>query len=266
MKIGVLGCGYQCEKELDERLNPWFNLADRYNFIFSFVSVQFKEYANLGYKYDNSETEQKLIYYQGQDLIQYTYFSTIPLIESDARDKALEPLLKENCDLIWLLDLSDEYYTETQIRDIINYIQKEEFIDWFSIPMRNYIFLGKEWISGFCPPRIWRVNIIKDTYNKFRLSKFYWDNDVVYTCSMSKPDIEKSYKEFSNKSVPKNLINDGIKHLTWLHSNGQQKYEYQMKHFGHCGYKWNYDTNQLEFNKEFHEKNNIPIPEVFKDE
>jgi ribosomal protein L6P/L9E len=53
--------------------------------------------------------------------------------------------------------------------------------------------------------------------------------------------------------------------MTWLHSNGKDKYEYQMKHFGHCGYKWNYETNQLELNLEFYAKNKIDIPKIINE-
>ena len=33
-----------------------------------------------------------------------------------------------------------------------------------------------------------------------------------------------------------------------------------MKHFGHCGYKWNYELNKLEFNQEYYLKNNEKTP------
>ena len=57
-----------------------------------------------------------------------------------------------------------------------------------------------------------------------------------------------------------------IPHYTWLNDRiGKRKVEYQHRHFGHCGYKWNNDKHCLEFDESFHEKHNIPIPKVIKD-
>jgi hypothetical protein len=53
--------------------------------------------------------------------------------------------------------------------------------------------------------------------------------------------------------------------MTWLHSNGKEKYEYQIKHFGECSYEWNYETNKLEFNKDFFDRKSILPPIVYKD-
>jgi hypothetical protein len=36
-----------------------------------------------------------------------------------------------------------------------------------------------------------------------------------------------------------------------------------MKHFGHCGYKWNYETNLLEINEEFYLKTKQQIPIIY---
>jgi hypothetical protein len=53
-----------------------------------------------------------------------------------------------------------------------------------------------------------------------------------------------------------------VKHLTWMHENGKSKYEYQMKHFGACSYKWNYQKNELEFNEDFFIRNNVTKPKI----
>ena len=262
MRIGVLGCGYSCENKLDERLNSWFNLAKEFNLVFSFVSVPFKEYIELNIYQDNIYTLKKLIEYKDKGFIQHIYISNTPQTEAEARNEALEPLLEDRCDFIWLLDLADEYYTEENIRNIIEYINKggNDFYNWFSIPFRNYIFSGKEYILGFCPPRIFRVNPVGDLI--YKLSSFRWDNDIIYK---DPNGLIKDYINLASKKIPEKLLDNGIKHMTWLHSNGKQKYEYQMKHFGHCGYKWNYETNQLEFNLDYYKQNNLPIPEIHYD-
>jgi hypothetical protein len=117
----------------------------------------------------------------------------------------------------------------------------------------NYIFDGNEWVDDFCPPRIF-----KNTFSK-KIKKFYWDNDIIYEYN----NMEINYKSLSECKIPKNVAH--IKHMTWLHSNGKAKYEYQMKHFGECSYKWNYEINKLEFNKEFFGSKSILPPVIYKD-
>ncbi len=269
MKLGVIYCCYGNPEYIDDCLDPWIEAKKTNNILIAAVHGQFKEYHELGIPDNDIESIRQLsiLYREGnkiENLYVQNHYSSFTHYQSEAeiRDKGLQWLLQQNCDYIWLLD-NDEFYTVGQINNIINYIQKEEFIDWFSILFKNYIFSGREWISGFCPPRIFKVNLLdKD----LKLNNFYWDNDVKYlagiNCKLVGDTTLWSYKGLSNKSIPNNLLSGGIKHLTWLHTNGKLKYEYQMKHFGHCGYKWNYDTNQLEFNLEFHQKNNIPLPEI----
>lgn len=260
MKIGILCCGFSCHEKLDERMLPWFFLSKEFNLVFSVISCRFKEYEELNINQDNTTTRLYLENLYDDGKIQYLRIPDESLSEAEARNLALKPLLDNSCDYVWLLDLSDEYYTELQIRNIINYIQKEEFVTWFSIPFKNYVFDEKQWIGGFCPPRIFKVN------NSIlcRLKKCYWDNDFEYDIGSG---ISVSYKNLSNKSIPLNLINNGVKHLTWLHSNGKNKVAYQEKHFGvgNCSYKWNNKENKLEFNLDYYKKHNIPLPTVYID-
>jgi len=175
--------------------------------------------------------------------------------EAEIRDKGLQWLLKQNRDWILLLD-NDEFWSLEQINKLIEYLSKDDFCAWYSIHYRNYVFDKNHYILGFCPPRVFSTNFMGR-----KLHSFFWDNDINYTSDGKQM---YSYKPLANKPIPRNILE--VKHLTWLHSNGKLKYEYQMKHFGRCGYKWNYETNQLEFNQEFHKKNNIAIPELIKDE
>lgn len=258
-KIGVLGCGYACEKNLDKRLNPWFNLEEEYNIVFSFVSGRFKEYEDLNINQDNTKTCLLLKEYLYKGLIKYLEIPKEPLNEAETRNCALVPLLADDCDLIYLLDLSDEYYTEKQIINIFNYINREdnEFIAYFNTNFRNYIFSGKEWIDGFCPPRAFRVN-----YGALKLDSFYFDNDARYINGQNK---FIDYKILPNNEISKKLA--WIKHLTWTHENGRDKEIYQRRHFNNiCSYKFNNETNKLEFDIDgYYKKFNIPVPEVYKD-
>jgi len=253
MKIGILGCGYNCVNDLDNRLAPWFEAAKEFNIIFSFVSCMFKEYKDLNINIDNSGTIKYFEDLKNKNLIQHFNFSELSLPESEARNLALFPLLSDNVDCVWLLDLSDEYYTEKEIRSIISYISNDKFIQWYAINFKNYILDGKQWIDDFCPPRIF--------FNSrgLGISKFYWDNDVIYTNGKE----TFNYKTLVFKMVPKHAAH--VRHMTWLHSNGKLKVEYQNRHFGHCSYKWNEETNELEIDKNFFIRNNIPQPIIHKD-
>jgi len=73
------------------------------------------------------------------------------------------------------------------------------------------------------------------------------------------------YKNASHLEIPRNIAH--IKHMTWLHSNGKAKVEYQKKRWGEegCSYSWNYEKNILEFNEAFYAKNNLALPNLIKE-
>lgn len=253
MKIGVLGCGFNCIEDIENRLSPWFEVAKQEEIVFSFVSCMFKEYEDLSIVIDNSETIKYFQNLQNNNQIKYFNSSNKPLVESEARNLALFPLLEENVDCVWLLDLSDEYYSRDEIQSIIKYISNDKFIAWYKINFKNYILDGKQWIDDFCPPRIF--------FNSrgLKISKFYWDNDIIYTNGKE----NFNYTGLVYKNIPKHIAH--VRHMTWLHSNGKIKVEYQNKHFGHCSYKWNEEKNELEIDKNFFIINNIPQPIIHRD-
>ena len=264
LKIGILGCGFACNNKLDERLNPWFNVAKELNIVFSFVSARFIEYEKLGIKQDNRITKNILLDYKNLGQLQYLECPETTLSEAEARDLALQHLLKENCDLTYLLDLSDEFYTEQQIKNIFNFINKEDnqYVAWFSTPMKNYIFDGtQQWVDGFSPPRCF-----KTVFGSSKLTRVYFDNDMEYTSGLGQ---KIDYKFLPTRQIPKHLINKGIKHITWTHENGKLKEKYQRQHFSNnlCSYKFNEKTQKLEFDIDgYYKKLNIPVPEVHADE
>lgn len=265
-KIGLIYCCYGNPEYINNCIKPWINLKENlYDIKIAAVNGQFKEYHDMGLEDNNFDTELKLNKLKESGAIDYlyiqnptNYFDEFKIYETEGqiRDKALQYLLKEECDIIWLLD-NDEFYTEEQIEqiiDVINLVWNKD-ITWFSILMKNYIFSGKKYIAGFAPPRIFRVNANPWT----RLYNFYYDNDVMYE------DKEKgqlnNYKLYESKKIPV-----GIKHLTWLHSNGKEKVNYQLKHFGHCSYKWNEQEQKIEIDYDFYIRNGLNFPIIYQDE
>ena len=119
MRIGILFAIYNCENYVDDCLKPWFNLKKTYDITMSCTSGMFKPYLELGFKPKNKGTLQKLIQYDIDYLISTGSNSLID--EDQSRNNALN-LLKQNNDIIWIVD-GDEFYTENQIINIINFIE-----------------------------------------------------------------------------------------------------------------------------------------------
>lgn len=249
MKIGVLFCGYNSEDYVEDSLGAW---VDRDDCVISAVSVPFLEYKNQEPFED--ETTNILRKYQNEDKIQFLVDFPKFIKEHEARDQALNYLLLDGVDIVWLVD-ADEIYKTEEIDAIIKYV-KENPACWYSLSLRNFVFDKNTYLKEpFCPPRIFQT-----TWNNLSDIKFYWDNDICYHDFMQEqPEI--SYEFLEKKDVPKEVA--WIDHYSWLSDEtSKRKVKYQMDHFGHCGYKWNEQTDLLEFNDEFYEKNDLTKPEV----
>jgi hypothetical protein len=252
MKIGIIYCGYNSLPYVRQSLYPFINAKDE-GLISQVcaVSIPFMEYFDINQ--NNDGTTELLLDFYNKSFINHIFTNPSYIQEHKARDLCLQYLKIMNCDIIWMVD-ADEFYNLEDIKNIINFINENPDYCWYSINFKNYIFDGKQWVDGFCPPRIF-----KNKFNLINIDSFFWDNDIAY----KKNNDFINYKNLSSLEIPKEIAH--IKHMTWLHENGKLKYEYQMKHFGHCGYKWNYETNLLEINEEFYLKNHQNIPIIYND-
>jgi hypothetical protein len=261
IKLGIIFCAYDHPDYVENCLNPWIAAKSKHNIKIAGVHGLFRENAENGVKDEDFETQSKLISLNNSGELDYLYLqnnyaqSSPKKYETEAqiRNYALQYLLTQEINYVLLLDL-DEFWTEQEIDNVFNYLSRLEnkFYAWFSINYKNIVFDGTKYLDTFCPPRVFKVNL-----GAYKLNEIYWDNDFNYIDGEGKI---KSYKEFSNKSIPKNLA--FINHLTWLDKDGPDKYLYQMKHFGHCGYKWNEIEKRLEFNLEFYNKIGQKSPEL----
>jgi len=248
MKIGILGCFYDCAEDIDEVLQPWGKLKNEseHEVIITSVHSQFKEYAQMGMPDFDGVTAAKVADNKNVDL---PFTSMVPLTEAEARSLPLGYLLQQEVDMFWMLD-GDEFYTYEDINSILNYVIENPDYYYYKINFKNYIFDGKKWIDGFCPNRIFWTN------KEEKVSKFYYDNDILYESGKRQPDLSCS-------EIPREIAH--IRHMTWLHSNGEKKVKYQEKHFGECSYLWNRDTSELEFNSSYYKKHNKEAPVVNED-
>lgn len=270
MKIGLVACGFDCSENIDKVLESWNNLKQDKTFnhelVFSVVYGQFSEYAEMFGKQEVTKPDWVDKY---SNLIDHFVISE-PSSEANHRNLALKPLLDQNCDVIWLLDIQDEFYTEKNIKDIINYIQHNSYYCWYSVCLKNYVFDDKTYLlDPFTPPRIFRTS-----FNGYKLNKFAFDNDPVYTNhnTVDLPGVNYdydstryiSYKQFVNMVIPQQCA--FIPHATWLsNEKSKSKVDYQRKHLGECSYKWNEKENKLEFDEMFYMRHGMFLPYLGND-
>lgn len=263
-KFGLIFCAYGIPEYVENSISPWIKLKDKLNITITACHGLFKESFENGVIDDDFATQSKLIELKKEGKIDYLYLQNKydnlndgPKYETEAkiRDYCLQYLLENNVDYVILWDL-DEFTTEQEIENLINYIQKPEnkFYYSFNIEYKNLVFTESQYIEGFTPPRVFKVDA-----GPYRIKEIYWDNDVSYI-GKAAGDVQ-SYKNFAAKVVPKQVIFP--LHKSWL-SNERSliKKNYQTKHFGACSYKWNHDKNELEFDLDFYKKHNIPVPTV----
>ncbi len=249
MKIGILGCFYDCAEDIDDVLEPWKRVKEEsysHELLISSIHCQFKEYADMGIPNYDGHTAAKIAENKTIDL---PFTSMVPLTEAQARSLPLNFLLEQDVDAVWLLD-GDEFYTIKEINSIIKYVEDNPDYYYYKINFKNYIFDGKKWIDGFCPNRIFWTN------KAHKIDKFYWDNDILY----SNGSTQSSFPECE---IPRDVAH--IRHMTWLHSNGKKKTEYHAKHFGECSYKWNEEKSEIELDLDYYKKHSKETPKINED-
>jgi hypothetical protein len=166
--------------------------------------------------------------------------------ENGSKSAALNAL-KNECDLVWILD-SDEFYTKQQIKNIINYIDTTPEYDWYSVNLKNSTFEKYLWIDGFCPPRIFRTD------RNDGLSHFYFDNHIVYNNG-------DKFDNKLNSNIPRSVA--WVKHYSWLTSDtrSKEKVKYQELRFsGSCSFSWDDVNEKLYFSDNFYNSRGLEKP------
>ena len=147
-KIGIIFCAYGNPSYVTPCLEAWAKLKEKYNISIAAVHGQFKEYHENDILDVDTETVDELYRFGEKKVIDYLYIQNdynedsdkwIYQTEAEIRDKGLQYLLKDKCDIVWLLDL-DEFYTVEQIENIIKYVQDNPFYMWFSSTFLKTIF------------------------------------------------------------------------------------------------------------------------------
>lgn len=267
--IGVIFCSYGMPEYIEDSLKPWLKLREKYGILIAAVNGMFKEYAENGAIDNDLETQEKLKQLRNNHKLDYLYIQNPKIdgyqTEAQIRNKALQYLKYQSLssvDFYIIVDL-DEFYTEEQIESIIKFIGNPYFenVGYFNIPFKNYTFSEKQWIDGFCPFRVFRNKI-----GDFRIQQFFYDNDIQYV--NDKTGEIKKHTEFPGLRIPKNILNSGIKHITWLNNEkSKNKVLYHQNHFSHgagCAFKWDNEKGLI-FNEEYYKLTNQSIPIVYED-
>jgi len=250
MKIGFMLCAFNQEEFLEGCLQDLVPFCRDNGHIISAVSVPFLEYKDKGIEYDSTTDILKEKVCIGD--IHYLVSEPKYITDAEARNFALKPLIEEGCDLIFLID-SDEKFSKSNLENIVSYVKKSEFIDWWSISYKN--FVGNGYLEEpFTPPRIFKSKI-----KNANISHFYFDNDVIYV-----DDSEQSinYKSLANKIIPSSVA--WVPHFTWTNTEKNRlKIEYQNVHNHGCSYKW--ENNQIKLNEDFYIQTNQIKPTIIYD-
>lgn len=248
MRFGIVYTGFNNFKYAKESILPWIFLKYTYpeNFFISAVSVPFLEYKNEIIEEDKTTEFLKTL--SEAKIIDSCFSEPRYIKENEARNLGLKMLLKKGIDYIMIVD-SDELYTTRDIIKIINFVKQNNF-DGYKINFKNYIYDGKHYLEGFCPPRIYKNNI----YNG--INSFYWDNEIIYNNG-------RTDKNIRFIDIPKEVA--FIKHMTWLNENGEQKVKYHHKHFGGCSYIWNQETKTLKLDLSYYDKMGYERPIVHEE-
>lgn len=248
-KIGVIFTAYNCADYIDDCLKPWVSLKENENFKLAVNSGMFATYKELGFENKNIQTLEKLKKYN------FDYFISTDdenlLDEDTSRNKCLEYLKNENCDIIWIVD-GDEVYTKDQIFNILNCIKNNNQFDVYHLSFKNYTF-NNILFTEFNPPRIFRNKISN------KINKFYFDNHLLYEDGRTSENV-------TILEIPKKIA--FIDHYSWLPSDSRtkEKIKYQNLRFygpqenSKCAYLWDNESNCLKFNNFFYETRNLEIP------
>ena len=244
-------CAFNQEEFLDGCLQDLVPFCKENGHIISAVSVPFLEYKNKQIEYDSTTDllREKLRINDIDYLVSEPKYIT----DAEARNLALKPLIEEDCDLIFLID-SDEKFSKSHLEDILSYVQKSEFIDWWSISYKN--FVGNGYLEEpFAPPRIFKTKV-----KKINISHFYFDNDLIYVDDNQQPI---NYKILASKTIPASIA--WVPHFTWTNTERNRlKIEYQNVHNHGCSYKW--EDNQIKLNEDYYIQTNQIKPKIIYNE
>lgn len=263
MKIGIQTLAYNCHNVIEEVLNPWINLKNQYDVKIWVGSGQFKIYKDLGYENKNEDTLKILNRLLSEKKIDYLFTPDKNNLLGDhtTRDKSVQYFIDNDIDLMIQLD-SDEFYTEDEVKNYINFIESNSGYTCYNTVFKNLIGDGSkynEW-SRFSAARIKEHGGISHYYYDCHWS-FNGDKKVVDGIT-SGSNVE--YRWVPTKTIPKELVHPI--HDTWTNNRKgsgdhiKSKIEYQKKYYNHdCGWFWDEEKETIVPNEKMWEDGSLII-------
>jgi hypothetical protein len=255
LKIGVLFASYNCADYIDRCFQPWMNLRDQFNLVLASTNGRY----DLSTKESDAKGSHSLVKLIGKDLDFLIHSSGRDhrWSEEQSRTYMLNFMKDQKVDLIWCVD-ADEFYSEQNIKDILNYIISNPQYDAYGIQFKNYVFEIPFWIDGFYKEVIYWLD--RNDGIKF----FNFDNDITYNNN-------KCNQYNNNKiTIPKSIA--FVDHYTWLNSDSRipekirnQNIKFDGEIRAKCAYKYD-ENNKLVFNELFWKFRNLEIPILRKSE
>jgi hypothetical protein len=257
VKIGISGIGYQCAEHLSAVLGPWLDLRSKskHEIYISLAYGVFPEVYSLSQlnpdRPDGSLAS--LREFLSQKKIDALFVSPVPKYEWDLRTCTLPFLQQRQIDLLWLLDLQDEIYSVDEIHRIAGFIENHPEAVWFKVNFKNYAFASDCYIEEFIAPRIWRARI------PAAIQCFHYDNSVTYEHGQKQEGLP-------NLAIPRSVAFP--KHLSWVGSPEylKRKIKFQYLHYGTCSYRWDEESDSLQFNEDYYRRAGKQVPTVYKEE
>lgn len=237
IKIGIQILAYNCAESFSKLIEPWARLKEELNFVFWVGSGQFKIYKEMGCEDLNQETI-KLLTTEYKDVIDFLFIpdSNNLLSDHDMRSQCLGFFEEEDVDLLWILD-ADEFYSEEEIRRVVEFVQHQQEYDYYRISMKSYVMDNNHWVD-FIPMRIvWRKRF-------GGIRNYYFDNHYCYHDN-------SEYRSHKCCDIPKEVVFP--LHYTWTQYHNttgpkkiQDKIEYQKRYYSDgCGYYYDEEKDKV---------------------
>lgn len=250
MKLGLIYCAYNTENLVRPSLVPWMDARRAklggHEWIIVAVSVPFERFEPAA----RDGTQAILQDLHGQGQIDHVITTEQPMLETEARGRALKLLVELGADASWQAD-SDEMPTVEQIGRIVAFVSRSP-ATWFRLSLKNYVFNDRTYlVDPFTPARIHRLR--PPGY----VADGCWDdNNVEYTGAEGQIRRDVTWPHVT---VPKSVA--WIQHLTWLNDQrSRKKCEYQTSRGWISSYRWDYEANRLEWNQSYFATCGLPCP------
>jgi len=249
MKIGILFASYNCADYIDKCFQPWLNLREELNLVLASTNGRY----DLSIKESDAKGSHSLLKLIGKDLdfLVHSSGKDNRWSEEQSRTYMLNFMNDQKVDLIWCID-ADEFYSENDIRNILNYIKVNKQYDAYCVQFKNYVFELPYWIDGF------QKDVIYWTDRNNGIKCFNFDNDITYNNNTIT-------QNNNNKiTIPKSIAY--VDHYTWLNNDSRipekirnQNIKYDGEIGAKCAYKYD-ENNKLIFNEFFWKSRNLEIP------